>query len=284
MQRKFLQISSGQGPGECRLFVTLLAGFLRREALSGGLECHLPDEPDKHGNASLLLRIRGETAEAFVRRRIGTMQWIQPSPLRPHHPRKNRSEGITEGEFDPENGHLCRTNSARTPGGPPDTADSISTKPIPPSGSPIRPPAKARKHRTNVPGTATGKPPVSACSGNSGNATGNASPTGRQARRQNHYPLIRGSPLRIFKGDPLKEVFPSLSPSPPRTGKERAFRFLRFGADLQAYFLRNHLHSSRFFQKRFFEKQTCKIRIRRYIKIRIRNIERRRQCDPGSKK
>ena len=100
MKWKHLQLTSGQGPGECRLFVALLAGFLRREAQDNGLECDLLEPPDKHGNASILLRIRGKTAETFARRWIGTMQWIQPSPLRPHHPRKNWLAGITEVRFD----------------------------------------------------------------------------------------------------------------------------------------------------------------------------------------
>lgn len=209
MQRKFLQISSGQGPGECRLFVSLLAVFLRREALDSGLECELLEKPDKHGNASLLLWIRGETADSFARRWIGTMQWIQPSPIRLHHPRKNWFAGITEVKITDEKERLreseirVETRRASGHGGQHlNKTDSAVRITHLPTGVSAGASEERSQHRNRE--IAYLRLIRKLRERNLKNKSDN-----RQNQRHNHYTLIRGSPLRIFKGNPLKELFPS---------------------------------------------------------------------------
>ena len=73
-----LQISSGQGPAECRIAVRLLCGALQKE-FTGTLLL------DVHGDFdSALLDGPGELGKV-----CGTVLWICKSPLRPHHKRKN---------------------------------------------------------------------------------------------------------------------------------------------------------------------------------------------------
>jgi len=46
-------------------------------------------DPDGHGPGSALVVLHGTSADAFARRWTGTIQWTAPSPVRPHHKRKN---------------------------------------------------------------------------------------------------------------------------------------------------------------------------------------------------
>lgn len=205
MEWKFLQISSGQGPGECRLFVTLLAVFLRREAENNNLECDFLDEPGKQGNASILLRLRGETAEAFARSWTGTMQWIQPSPLRPHHPRKNWFAGITEVEFAPgkefhDAEFRVETRRASGHGGQhlnkTDSAVRITHLPTGES-------AEASEERSQLRNRETA---LLRLIRKLRERERKRELDGKQARRHDHYTLIRGAPRRIFTGSPLREI------------------------------------------------------------------------------
>lgn len=88
----WLQLSAGRGPAECEWVVGQLAPRLS-QALS---ECGLTVEEiartsgERGGDArSILLRVSGSEASAALRCWLGTIQWIGPSPYRPHHPRKN---------------------------------------------------------------------------------------------------------------------------------------------------------------------------------------------------
>ena len=81
-----MQISSGSGPAECELAVLLFFRALRKEFP----DIELVDERRGSvagGRASIRFRTRGEIPD--LRALAGTIQWICPSPLRPHHGRKN---------------------------------------------------------------------------------------------------------------------------------------------------------------------------------------------------
>ncbi len=86
-----LQISSGQGPAECRRFVPLLADIIRREAVQAGIACQPLSEysPKDEQLASLRFAIDGKDLDAFRKTWEGTIQWIWKSTIRPHWPRKN---------------------------------------------------------------------------------------------------------------------------------------------------------------------------------------------------
>ncbi len=101
MIQHFLQISSGQGPLECEIFVVRLAERLRQEASRKNISLTLlNEEPYKDHAASLLFRIgEGESPE-FWTGWLGTIQWICRSPVRPHHKRKNWFVKVSRFSFD----------------------------------------------------------------------------------------------------------------------------------------------------------------------------------------
>ncbi len=81
-----MQISSGSGPAECELAVLFFFRALRKEFP----DIELVDERRGSvagGRASIRFRTRGEIPD--LKALAGTIQWICPSPLRPHHGRKN---------------------------------------------------------------------------------------------------------------------------------------------------------------------------------------------------
>jgi len=95
--RIWLQITSGRGPAECQLAVTMLADVLAKDAHKAGLDCTLLDivEGREQGAAlSALLALEGEGAREFAKRSCGSVLWICPSPLRPGHKRKNWFVGV----------------------------------------------------------------------------------------------------------------------------------------------------------------------------------------------
>lgn len=96
-----LQISSGQGPAECRRFVPLLAEIICKEAAQAGVSCQKLSEYSAKDEqlASLRFVVDGDGLEAFRASWEGTIQWIWKSTIRPHWPRKNWFVKVTFFEF-----------------------------------------------------------------------------------------------------------------------------------------------------------------------------------------
>lgn len=92
-----LQLSSAQGPDECCLAVKLSLDRLIKEAAEQGVSITLLEsEPGRHSGTlrSALLSLDGDNAFTLSERWCGTLQWIFPSPFRPHHGRKNWYVGV----------------------------------------------------------------------------------------------------------------------------------------------------------------------------------------------
>ena len=109
-----LQISAGQGPAECRVFVPLLAEVIRREAGERGLTC-LPltaSSPPKEAG-SLRFSVKGEGLDAFRASWEGTVKWIWQSTLRPRWPRKNWFVKVSFFDFSPEDSGQLKTADLR---------------------------------------------------------------------------------------------------------------------------------------------------------------------------
>ncbi|MBK8751618.1 MAG: peptide chain release factor H [Candidatus Competibacteraceae bacterium] len=88
----WLQLSAGRGPAECEWVVGRLAPRLIRDLGESGLIVEeIARTPGEHGGdaRSILWRVSGPEATAPVRSWLGTIQWIGASPYRPHHGRKN---------------------------------------------------------------------------------------------------------------------------------------------------------------------------------------------------
>ena len=91
----YLQISTAQGPAECRIFARFVLGRLLAEAKAEGVEVEIISETaDKHGMMSAVLKLDGKYAETLAQRWQGSLQWICASPVRPKHPRKNWYIGV----------------------------------------------------------------------------------------------------------------------------------------------------------------------------------------------
>ncbi|MEH1100264.1 peptide chain release factor H [Micromonospora sp. CPCC 205561] len=87
-----LLMSAGRGPRECAWALARLLHRLEAEAARGGVTTHrvqtVPgDRPDTY--RSVLIRISGGDAEAFVPSWTGTLCWQAPSPNRASTGRKN---------------------------------------------------------------------------------------------------------------------------------------------------------------------------------------------------
>jgi peptide chain release factor len=117
-----LHISAGQGPAECEWVVAKLADAFCWEAARDGLTC-APVEPFAGPCPSILLRVEGDTAEAFAAARTGTVRWIGTSMFRPTHKRRNWFVGVnrvSEVEDTPdlqERDIVYQTMRASGPGG-----------------------------------------------------------------------------------------------------------------------------------------------------------------------
>lgn len=93
-----LLLTSGRGPAECRIALANVLACMEHEAASCGLDLDVAHGPggDKHGPASAIAVIHGDAARTFARRWLGSILWVAPSPVRPHHKRKNWFVGILE--------------------------------------------------------------------------------------------------------------------------------------------------------------------------------------------
>ncbi len=88
MTEIILHLTAGKGPDECRWVVTHLAKAFISEGTRQGVVCQILDAEEALP-ASLLLSVSGDTAQAFVRERTGTILWVGSSPFRPLHKRRN---------------------------------------------------------------------------------------------------------------------------------------------------------------------------------------------------
>ena len=121
-----LLLTSGRGPGECRIALAKILAVLTREAEAAGLEVEVATGPnaDGHGPASASVLLEGRGAEAFAATWVGSILWVARSPLRPHHKRKNWFIGVIKleprtiktGELDPADVRF-EAFSAGGPGG-----------------------------------------------------------------------------------------------------------------------------------------------------------------------
>ena len=93
MTEAILHLTSGKGPAECRWVVARLAEAFADEAARIGVTCEVLDAQDELP-ASLLMRVSGDGALAFVRERTGTVLWIGESPFRPRHKLRNWFVGV----------------------------------------------------------------------------------------------------------------------------------------------------------------------------------------------
>jgi len=93
-----LLATSGRGPAECRIALAHVLDTMAREAEAAGLDLDIAPGPsaDRHGAASAIVMVDGAGSQTFARGWIGSILWVAPSPVRPHHKRKNWFVGVLE--------------------------------------------------------------------------------------------------------------------------------------------------------------------------------------------
>ena len=88
-----IQISSGNGPFECQIFVKKAMTYFIKEAQSKGLEVEILEErqgqSEGKGLKSSLLKIKDSNAYFLLNRMEGTWKWIYQNPSRKKGSRKN---------------------------------------------------------------------------------------------------------------------------------------------------------------------------------------------------
>ena len=91
-----LLLTSGRGPTECRIALGKALDRMADEAEDMGLAIDVVRGAtrDRHGPASAIAVVDGEGADSFAQTWTGSVLWIAPSPVRPHHKRKNWFIGI----------------------------------------------------------------------------------------------------------------------------------------------------------------------------------------------
>jgi len=198
-----LLVTSGRGPAECRIALAKTTATLLEEATALGIDVdHVSGkDPDGHGPGSALLVLHGADADAFARTWTGTVQWTCPSPLRPHHKRKNWFVGINRLGPRPEmpaaiSSHDVRLETLRAggPGGQHQNKTESAVRAVHvPTGLAV----VARQERSQARNKALALERLSDIVRASGEL---AELADRQAAHEQHDRLARGGPVRAFRG------------------------------------------------------------------------------------
>ncbi len=200
-----LLVTSGQGPGECRQAVAHVLRRMAEEAEAIGLDLDIAAREARHGPASALVAVHGDSGN-FVKSWSGTIQWTAQSSLRPTHKRKNWFIGVFQIDgpkavtaLDPADLRF-ETCRAGGPGGQHvNTTDSAVRVVHGPSGLS----ALARDGRSQIQNRKLAIARLEALLDLQAQMQ-----RAIDSRQENllHYALERGNPVRRFKGAGFREV------------------------------------------------------------------------------
>lgn len=204
-----LQISSGQGPAECRRFVPLLADIICGEAARTHITCRpLAEYSGKDDQlASLCFVIDGAELESFRTTWEGTVKWVWKSEIRPNWPRKNWFVKVSFFDFTEETGSAFRpeelkmeTFRASGPGGQHvNRTDSAVRVTHLPSGIVCTASEERSQIRNRELALLRLREKLNLI-GEQQHAAQN------EVMRLEHYQLERGRPVRVFCGMPPRET------------------------------------------------------------------------------
>ncbi|MDF3027173.1 MAG: peptide chain release factor [Fluviicola sp.] len=99
METKLIHITTAKGPLECQLAAGKILGALLADLRQKGLQAETMDRIAGAENGTILsatVRVSGQDVQSAIQTWLGTVQWIQKSPYRPNHGRKNWFVGIFE--------------------------------------------------------------------------------------------------------------------------------------------------------------------------------------------
>jgi len=204
-----LLITSGNGPAECRMAVRHVLEKMQQEAENANLDMDVtvPETTDKYGPTSAIVIIDGSDRDLFVRRWVGSVQWIATSPVRPKHRRRNWFVGIFRLDAQSvQSTALNRTDvrlEAFRAGGPggqhQNKTDSAIRATHVPTGLTVVSRTQRSQHRNKDVALVRLADKLQLMNEL-------ALSQGRGAENQMHRQLERGNPVRVFKGERFREV------------------------------------------------------------------------------
>lgn len=205
----WLHLTSGQGPDECAWVVAKLLEVIEEELQESGLVTHKLEaiRGEKKGTLlSVLLAVEGDEAslQQAVQTWQGTIQWIGPSPFRPHHKRKNWFVGV-EPLLPPAatewNHKELRVEVMRASGAGGQHVNKTESA-VRITHTPTGLAAIAREERSQQ---RNRKLALARLAQLLAKQTQDAQESAKQERWSQHHQLERGNPTRTFTGDPLRE-------------------------------------------------------------------------------
>lgn len=99
METRTIHITTAKGPAECQLAAAKTLGMLLSEMRDKGFSASVLERTPGDENGTILsatVQFSGKNLDAALQPWIGTIQWIQKSPYRPNHGRKNWFIGLYE--------------------------------------------------------------------------------------------------------------------------------------------------------------------------------------------
>lgn len=99
METKLIHITTAKGPLECQLAAGKILGALLADLRNKGLQAETVDRITGQESGTILsatVQVSGNASQEVLQTWLGTIQWIQKSPYRPNHGRKNWFVGIFE--------------------------------------------------------------------------------------------------------------------------------------------------------------------------------------------
>ncbi|HHQ6545125.1 TPA: peptide chain release factor H [Serratia fonticola] len=196
-----LQISAAQGPDECCLAVSLALRQLHKEAQAMQVELHEVEREEGRLPGTLrsvLLTLNGEAAEPLAAKWCGTLQWICESPWRTGRSRKNWFIGAAR--FSPaavpkESEIRFETLKSSGPGGQHvnKTESAIRATHIA-SGISVKVQTERSQH-------ANKRLAYLLIAHRLEQLEQQQLDEQRAERRMFHHQIVRGSPVRVFKGE-----------------------------------------------------------------------------------
>ncbi|MGV3609475.1 MAG: peptide chain release factor H [Fluviicola sp.] len=97
METKILHITTAKGPLECQLAAGKILGALLADLRKKGLQVEVLDRTAGQESGTILsatIQVSGIAIQTAIQSWLGTIQWIQQSPYRPNHGRKNWFVGV----------------------------------------------------------------------------------------------------------------------------------------------------------------------------------------------
>jgi peptide chain release factor len=99
METKLIHITTAKGPLECQLAAGKILGALLADLRNKGLQAETVDRIAGQESGTILsatIQVSGKAIQDAIQTWLGTIQWIQKSPYRPNHGRKNWFVGVFE--------------------------------------------------------------------------------------------------------------------------------------------------------------------------------------------